>query len=130
MFFPGLKIRQNQHRVFQGGEEVNHTHLESVRRFAPMFLSLFMVGIANPAAILTFFFAFSYFGVSGESGIIEGALLVLGVFLGIYAWWGLLTAFTVFIRKRMKRFRFSYMNRIFGTILCLLGVIVTGIFRK
>lgn len=28
MSFPGLEIRQNQHRVIQGGEEVNLTRLE------------------------------------------------------------------------------------------------------
>ena len=28
MSFPGLEIRQSQHRVFQGGEEVNLTRLE------------------------------------------------------------------------------------------------------
>lgn len=96
----------------------------SVMGFVPMFLSSFMVGITNPAAILTFLFAFSYFGVSGEAGMIQGVLLVIGVFLGTYAWWGMLTACTVFIRKRMKRFRFCYMSRIFGTILCLFGAVV------
>ena len=30
MAFPGLEIRQSQRRVFQGGEEVNLTRLESI----------------------------------------------------------------------------------------------------
>lgn len=32
-----------------------------------MFLSAFAVGITNPAAILTFLFAFSWFGIAGDN---------------------------------------------------------------
>lgn len=92
--------------------------------FVSMFLSSFLVGITNPAAILTFLFAFSYFGISGEASLAQGILLVGGVFLGTYAWWGTLTAATLMIRKKAERFRFCYMNRIFGTILCLFGISV------
>ena len=93
-------------------------------RFARMFVSSFAVGITNPAAILTFLFAFSYFGISGDAGFFSGTLLVVGVFLGTYFWWGSLTAVTNIIKKKTVRFSFQYMNRIFGSILCLFGVVV------
>lgn len=89
-----------------------------------MFLSSFAVGITNPAAILTFLFAFSYFGISAGAGLLRGILLVTGVFTGTYIWWGTLTAVTHIIRKKTEKFNFRYMNRIFGSMLSLFGVIV------
>lgn len=89
-----------------------------------MFLSSFAVGITNPAAILTFLFAFSYFGISGDAGLPQGIMLVCGVFIGTYFWWGTLSAITHFVKNRTEKFGFRYMNRIFGTILCLFGAIV------
>lgn len=91
---------------------------------AKMFLSSFAVGITNPAAIFTFLFAFSYFGISAGAGLLRGILLVIGVFTGTYIWWGTLTAVTYIIKKKAEKFSFRYMNRIFGSMLSLFGVIV------
>lgn len=88
-----------------------------------LFFTSFVIGITNPAAILTFLFAFSYFGISEVSGWGDGSLLVLGVFLGTYFWWGTLSALTQFKRKAAK-FKLRTMNRIFGSVLCLFGVVV------
>ena len=44
MSFPGLEIRQNQRRVFQGGEEVNLTRLE---------YSTLVFLASNPGIVLT-----------------------------------------------------------------------------
>ena len=84
-----------------------------------LFFTSFVIGITNPAAILTFLFAFSYFGISGD-----GSLLVPGVFLGTYYWWGTLSALTQFIKRKAAKFKLRTMNRIFGSVLCLFGVIV------
>lgn len=89
-----------------------------------MFLSSFAVGITNPAAILTFLFAFSYFGISAGAGLLRGIMLVCGVFIGTYIWWGTLTAVTNIIKRKTRKFSFRYMNRIFGTVLCLFGIFV------
>lgn len=89
-----------------------------------MFLSSFAVGITNPAAILTFLFAFSYFGISAQSRLLQGIMLVGGVFTGTYVWWGILTAVTSVIKKKTGKFGFRYMNRIFGMVLCLFCAIV------
>ena len=53
---------------------------------AKIFLSSFVIGITNPAAILTFVFAFSYFGIFGVTAPAHGTALVVGVFLGTYFW--------------------------------------------
>lgn len=64
-----------------------------------MFLSSFAVGITNPAAILTFLFAFSYFGISAGAGQLQGFMLVCGIFIGTYIWWETLTAITNIIKE-------------------------------
>lgn len=89
-----------------------------------MFVSSFAVGITNPAAILTFLFAFSYFGISAQSGPFQGIMLVSGVFIGTYVWWGALTAATGIIRRKAGKFGFRHMNRVFGMVLCLFGAVV------
>ena len=93
-------------------------------RGVQMFLLSFAVGITNPTAILTFLFAFSYFGITKESGWAGGIQLVAGVFVGTYVWWGLLSAAVSVIKKKMENRSFSCMNKVFGTILILFGIAV------
>lgn len=91
---------------------------------AGMFLSSFAVGITNPAAVLTFMFAFSYFGISGKTGVLQGIQLVAGVFIGTLIWWWILSAGVVLIKKKTEKYSFRHMNQIFGTILILFGIVV------
>lgn len=91
---------------------------------AKLFLTAFAIGITNPAAILTFLFAFSYFGIPKVSGWRDGIYLVAGVFLGTYFWWGTLAALTRLIKRRAAKFQIPTMNRIFGGILCTFGILV------
>lgn len=88
------------------------------------FLSSFLVGITNPVAVLTFLFAFSYFGISGDTNLIQGICLVSGVFLGTYLWWTALSVIVSILKGRQKRDHLQIMNRIFGVILCLFGMVV------
>ncbi len=89
-----------------------------------MFLSSFAVGITNPAAILTFLFAFSWFGIAGDASLQNGWMVVLGVFVGTYLWWGGLTAVVALARKKKKADSFRKMNRIFGVVLSMFGIFV------
>lgn len=93
---------------------------------ARLFLSSFAIGITNPAVILTFLFAFSYFGISGVSRAWEGIGLVGGVLIGTYLWWGVLTVGTCAIKKRTRNHRSYNMNRVFGCFLSLFGVVILG----
>ncbi|QNM05313.1 LysE family translocator [Qiania dongpingensis] len=93
-------------------------------RGAKMFLSSFAIGITNPAAILTFLFAFSYFGISGTAGLLEGTGLVCGVFIGTYIWWTALSAAACAIRKKTGSRSFRQMNKVFGGILTVFGAVV------
>lgn len=89
-----------------------------------MFISSFGVGITNPAAILTFLFAFSWFGINGQTGAAEGIGLVCGVFVGTYIWWGILSGVVTILNKKAKNHPLPMMNRVFGTILSLFGAVI------
>ena len=92
--------------------------------FVKLFLSSFGIGITNPAAILTFLFAFSYFDIQAGAGVPNGLFLVGGVFLGTYFWWIALTAAAYILKTRSRAFNYRRMNRLFGGILCLFGAVV------
>ncbi|MCI8377376.1 MAG: LysE family transporter [Lachnospiraceae bacterium] len=98
--------------------------IPSVSGRIKMFFSSFLVGITNPAAVLTFLFAFSYFGISGDTNLIQGICLVIGVFLGTYLWWTALSVIVGILKGRQKKDHLQIMNRIFGVILCLFGMVV------
>ena len=89
-----------------------------------MFFSSFVVGITNPAAILTFLFAFSWMGIGEQAGGFQGIGLVCGVFTGTYLWWGMLTGLTCFLKRRAGKLEVQKINRIFGGMLAALGAVI------
>ena len=89
-----------------------------------LILTSFAIGITNPAAVLTFLFAFSYFGLFGINGYRDGAMTVAGVFLGTFFWWILLSALTGLMKKRAARVSLRSVNRGFGAVLCAFGMVV------
>lgn len=89
-----------------------------------LFLSSFAVGITNPAAILTFLFAFSYFGIAGKMDVSGGIQLVFGVLLGTLLWWCVLVAAASFLKKKKGESGFKHMNKVFGVVLLLFGTVV------
>ncbi len=115
VLFMGIRL------LFRKGEV---TEVPAVSGKVRMFLSSFVVGITNPAAILTFLFAFSWFGIAGNNTKGSGWLVVLGVFIGTYFWWGGLAAAVALARKKKRADSFRKMNRIFGAVLSLFGILV------
>lgn len=89
-----------------------------------LFLSSFAVGITNPAAILTFLFTFSWFGLGGGMAPLDGFRLVTGVFTGTYIWWTALSAGVVAIKKRMKRYSLRTIEKCFGVVLLGFSLVV------
>ena len=96
----------------------------AIRRYGAMFLSAFSVGITNPAAVLAFLFAFSYFGIDGKLGTVNGIALVAGVLLGTLIWWITLSAIARKIKEKFGEKGFSRLNKIFGIIMIGFGVVV------
>ena len=92
---------------------------------AKIFFSSFFITITNPVAVIAFLFAFSYFNISNAIDIFSKILVVIGVLIGTYIWWIILVGVTYILKKHAKSYRADLMNKIFGTILIALGVIVT-----
>ena len=86
-----------------------------------MFLSSFVIGITNPATILTFLLAFSWLGIAGSTGRREGILLVAGVFVGTYIWWSALVLITEYLKKKNQNINLEKLNKIFGILLMIFG---------
>lgn len=92
--------------------------------YGKMFLTSFSVGITNPAAVLTFLFSFSYFGINGKLGAADGAALVAGVFCGTLIWWLTLSAIAQKIKDKHGEKGFARLGKIFGLIMIGFGVLV------
>lgn len=92
--------------------------------YPTMFMSSLGVGITNPAAVITFLFAFSYFGIDGKQVFFNGAALVLGVFFGTLAWWIILSSITEMIKKKQGEKGFNRLNKIFGVIMICFSLII------
>ena len=97
---------------------------ETKTNYGAMFFSAFSVGITNPAAVLTFLFAFSYFGIDGKLGAADGITLVIGVLLGTLIWWITLSAVSNKIKEKFGEKGFSKLNKIFGIIMIGFGAVV------
>ncbi len=82
-----------------------------------LFLSSFAVSITTPAAILTFLFAFSWFGLGEGMGPLDGALLVTEVFIGTHIWWFTLSAGVVALKKKMEKYSLRTIEKCFGGVL-------------
>lgn len=119
----GIRLLYGSQNKENAGQEIKSETVVQKGRIG-LFLSSFAVGITNPTAILTFLFAFSWFGLTGQAGVVRGAALVLGVFIGTYAWWGTLTGLVLWLKQKAKRLKMSTVNRVFGIILCGFGLVV------
>lgn len=110
-------------RLFFGKEKAgaSESHAEGN---VQIFLSSFAVGITNPAAILAFLFAFSYFGITAEMEFSQSGLLVAGIFIGTFLWWCILSASVVFLKRKAGNYSSRHMNQVFGVILVLFGTSV------
>lgn len=98
---------------------------ETKQSLAKMFISSFIIGITNPATILSFIFAFSYFNIFQTTlNIYEGILIILGIFIGTFIWWSLLVFIGNIIKKKMKYEKLDIINNIFGILLILISIIL------
>ncbi len=60
-------------------------------------------------------------GEAAEVTVVSGKV---GVFVGTYLWWGGLAAVAALARKKKRADSFQKMNRIFGVVLSLFGILV------
>ena len=85
--------------------------------------SSFVIGITNPAAIMTFLFGFSWFNIK-LSGTFDGIILTTGIFTGTFIWWIVLSGTAEALKKRFHSNMLNYVNKGFGTILFIFSLII------
>lgn len=100
-------------------QEVQRDALNQIR----LFLSAFMIAITNPAAILTFLFAFSWMGIESLNPS-QACFLVIGVFFGTFLWWLFISLLSDRARRHHQDLNIVKMNRYFGSGLSIFGMIV------
>lgn len=86
----------------------------------------FAVAIANPATILSFFFACACFGVTTGLSASQGLQLVAGILLGTCIWWGAISGAVSVFRNRITGRLYQILNRILGSLMILLGAAAAG----
>lgn len=89
-----------------------------------MFFSSFVVGITNPAAILTFIWAFSWFGIFQGVDFEKGCFLVAGVFSGTALWWLIISSFANLFKNRINNEIMGKADKVFGFVIILLSIVV------
>ena len=105
-------------------KHVGASDADTKTNYGAMFLSAFSVGITNPASVLTFLFAFSYFGIEGKLGAVNGIALVAGVLSGTLIWWITLSAIARKVKEKFGEKGFARLNKIFGIIMIGFAVVV------
>lgn len=90
------------------------------------YASTFALTITNPITILAFAGIFAKLGISDQSGYLDIAFLVAGVFIGSMMWWLGLSFGIAWLRHVTGTVRLAWLNRISGGILTLSGAGLLG----
>jgi len=104
----------------QTGKVAERIHTESL---VQDFVSTFVLAITNPLTLISFIGVFATIGVRSEAlGLWDGALLVLGVFIGSALWWIALSTIADLIRDLIDVVYQRWINRVSAAILFIFGV--------
>lgn len=86
------------------------------------FVSIYGLTMTNPMTILSFAGIFAGLGLAGR-GVLDAAILTLGVYLGSSLWWVALTAIVGRVRRRVTPRVMLWINRLSGAVLLIFGVV-------
>jgi threonine/homoserine/homoserine lactone efflux protein len=105
--------------------------LASSRGLAGAYASTFALTLSNPMTILAFLAIFGGLGLPGaESGSLEAAAMVAGVFAGSMLWWTALTLLVSLLRDRLTPRHILWINRASGVLIFGFGILaLSGILR-
>ncbi len=97
---------------------------KSLKRYAGMYTSTFLLTLTNPMTIFSFAAVFAGFGLARASGSAASAgTLVLGVFLGSALWWLFLVGIFTIFKKRIRHHELQWVNRLAGIIIGGFGIL-------
>jgi len=90
------------------------------------YLSIYGLTMTNPTTILSFAAIFAGFGLAG-GGLLDAALLTVGVFLGSSLWWVVLITAVGLLRTRLTQSVLVWINRISGAVLLGFGALAIAL---
>jgi len=97
---------------------------KSIKRYAGMYTSTFLLTLTNPMTIFSFAAVFAGLGLAGAKGSAESAgILVLGVFLGSGLWWLSLVGILTLFKRRFQHHELQWVNRLAGIMIAGFGVL-------
>ncbi|HEY3909776.1 MAG TPA: LysE family transporter [Stellaceae bacterium] len=86
------------------------------------FASAFALTITNPVTILVFLAIFAALGLGGaRAALLRAALLVIGVWIGSFLWWLVLSSGVELFRRSIEPRHLAWVSRGSGLILFLTG---------
>ena len=89
------------------------------------YMSVFLLTISNPLAIMLFIGIMAAINVANESlSVIQVFFFLAGIFTGSASWWFLLAFLANRFRKRIRLRSIWWMNKITGTAVFILGLVV------
>lgn len=89
------------------------------------FTSAFFLMLTNPVPLLAFTAAFTALGVPGWQGdFLSTTVLVAGVVVGSAIWAPILVGVTTLVRPQFNCFQRQIINKVAGTVLVLLGILL------
>lgn len=96
---------------------------ETTKNFYKVFAGIFLLTLTNPITIFSFIATFSSLGIAIlVTSLPKAALAALGVFLGSLLWWIILTSAISFFRDKVTPKTISYINKIAGALIILIGI--------
>ncbi|UCD98427.1 MAG: LysE family transporter [Chloroflexota bacterium] len=121
LIYLGVKIYQTPTTTFEYKPSNNNSN----QGFIKVYLSTFLLTIANPLTILPFMaiFASLEIGLDVSTGKYAGVSAVSGIFLGSCSWWFLLSSITAHLRQRIGSNALHWINRISGMVITIFGAI-------
>ncbi len=102
---------------FSNGNEIRS-------RYAYAFISTFFLTLTNPMTILSFAGIYAGLGMGHEAVQLKDAgLMTLGVFLGSFAWWVILSFTVSYFRDKLSVGFSMWLNKLSGSLLFGFGVL-------
>jgi len=91
------------------------------------YLTTVFLTLTNPMTIFSFLGIFAGLGLgSVHTGYLAAAILVIGVIMGSFLWWLLLSGSIAMLHTTIKSTFFVWINRIAGAIIFSFGLIILG----
>lgn len=88
--------------------------------------SMFALTI-NPINILPLFFLCALFQASMNLSNLSTYLLIPGIAIGAFLWWGMISILFSHFRKKFRLRHLFWINRISGMVIAFIGVVLMGI---